>query len=235
MIQKNPFKKNVAKHLKRQAYKLTAAFIACASLSSINAHADWEVAKEDHNIKLYRSVHDEHKFTSIIEASVSAPLETIIEVLEDPNACNQWLFRCQTARHINPSDSQHLYTYYVRDYPYPLKDRHGVIEISKSYSDESHFKLTFKLMPSMTPEDNTLIIPDAFDAVVLLTRKDNKTHIKLEHNLKPGGNIPSWLKQSIHEEFPFQSIQGLIQSAQKRQLSKKASLPQHELAAIELY
>lgn len=183
--------------------------------------ADWELVKESHNVKLYRPTAEADQFISKIEAEVNTPLQSLIDVIEDPDACNKWLFRCQRAQHISKTDSDHLYTYYVRDYPFPLKDRHGVLEITKGLLDNGEFFMTLELQHNMTPEETSLVVPDTFKAKIRLIKvADNKTKIYLEHHLNPGGKVPNWLKKSIHEEFPFNSMVGLIESAQGKRLSE---------------
>ncbi len=195
-----------------------------STLISGLTYAEWTLIKDERKIQLFTSNHPEHTYTSRITAHVAAPMASIIEVLEDPSACKNWLFRCQTAQRISEEKSNHLYTYYVRDYPFPLKDRHGVIEISRDFNKSGDFELTMKLVPSMTPEDTTLIIPETFEAKITLRKTSNNTStLSLEHKLNPGGKVPSWLKKSLHEEFPFNSIQGLIESAQQITLSNAKS------------
>ncbi|GAA3911694.1 START domain-containing protein [Litoribacillus peritrichatus] len=206
----------------------------CASLSgAVFADSEWKLTKEQDNILLYTSDNSEHTYATRIEAVIPAPLEAIVDAIEDPEACSDWLFRCQTAKTINQKESAHQYTYYIRDYPFPLKDRHGVIEISRSFNDLGQFVLNLKLMPTMTPEDTTLIVPEQFEASITLT-KTSQTHstIILEHRLNPGGKIPAWLKKSLHEEFPFKSVRGLIESAQRKQISRSQSALSKSFAAM---
>jgi hypothetical protein len=202
------------------AHKLIK-YLALIGLSLITtlSWASWDLVKESHNVKLFRSTAESDQFTSRIEAEVNVSIETLKEVIEDPNACDMWLFRCQTAHHISKTDDDHLYLYYIRDYPFPLKDRHGVLQLQTTQETNGEFVLTFQLRQSMTPEESTLIVPDLFSAQIRLVRLDeNRSKIYLEHQLNPGGTIPNWLKKSIHEEFPFNSVLGLIESAQSKRL-----------------
>lgn len=194
--------------------------IASSFLPNLAA-ADWELVKESHNVKLFRSAAEADQFTSRLEAEVNTPLQSLIDTIEDPDACSKWLFRCQTAHRISETDDAHLYTYYVRDYPFPLKDRHGVLEITKSYQENGEFVMNMRLQQDMTPEESTLIVPDIFLAKIrLIKMAAGKTKVYLEHQLNPGGKVPDWIKKSIHEEFPFNSMLGLIESTQSKRLSK---------------
>lgn len=186
-------------------------------LLSTQAAAEWKLTKESQNIQLYRSVNTSDEFTTLIKAEINVPLETVVHVLDDPNACQKWLYRCQSTRHISETEAHDHYTYYVRDYPFPLKDRHGVLQINKGYQEDGKFEMTFNLVHRMTPEDSTLIIPEQFTAQMRVQQKNSTTtSIELEHTLNPGGKIPNWLKKSIHEEYPYHSMHKLLESSLKR-------------------
>ncbi|GLQ31045.1 START domain-containing protein [Litoribrevibacter albus] len=196
---------------------INSVFIFALLSSTSISNADWNQVKQTHNVKLFRSTLEADQYISRIEAEVNAPLQTLIDVVKDPNACNKWLYRCQTAHHISQTDDANLYLYYVRDYPFPLKDRHGVLQIQVEHQSNGEFVLNLELRKNMTPEESTLVIPETFKAQIRLAKiTDDKTKVYLEHQLNPGGKIPNWLKQSIHEEFPFNSMLGLIESAQSR-------------------
>lgn len=182
-------------------------------------HAEWELVKQESNVKLFRSSLESEQFSSRIETEMNTPFNTVVNIVTAIDACSQWIYRCQTAHRISRTDDNTSYLYYVRNYPFPMESRHGVIQIKTRYQADDHFLMMFDLRKDMTPEDVNFIIPETFSAKIWVRKiTPTTTKVSLEHSLNPGGEIPDWLKATIHEDFPFNSILGLIESAKTHRL-----------------
>ncbi len=168
----------------------------------------WELKKDKEGIKVYTK-HVEGSGLKAIRATTvfNASLETCAAVLRDIDHLTELFPDTKVAKKLSQTENEQVH-YLEMDAPWPVADRDGA------------FKLTYKFDPAtQTLVVDARIMPDAYPAQSGLVRlskgggtwtfkRIDATHTSLDYYFHgdPGGNIPTWLANSVVEENPLKML-----------------------------
>lgn len=169
--------------------------------SDINAQnfdkKDWKLKTTKGNLEVYTRKNKGSNIKEIrIKTTLHAPLEKVLDELNNVSNYPKWVFKCMEAKKIKV-DSSYDYTYYAKyDFPFPIADRDIVVH-SKQWKDEktgilySHSKATTS---DLFKEEKGVIRITILDAYWKISpQSDGSLAIDYIALTDPAGKIPSWI------------------------------------------
>ena len=170
---------------------------------------DWELKKDKNDIKVYTK-HVEGSSLKAIKATTTfnASLETCAAILRDIDHLTDLFPDTRSVKKISQSESEQVH-YLEMDAPWPVADRDGAFRLVYTYTAATKTLLVdAKMVPDAFPVQEKFIRLSKGGGTWTFKRVD-ATHTTLDYYFHgdPGGNIPSWLANSVVEENPLKLLQ----------------------------
>lgn len=170
---------------------------------------DWALKKKANGISIYfREIPGsnirELKVTSLMEGTLSAAVEVLLEVPGYPG----WIYSIEEARVVKKISNKEFHFYSLANFPWPFKDREFVFDCFIE-NDVEHDRV---LYVSNATSD---VLPDSKEAVRVEYAVSNWTIVLKEPGLldveyflsvDPGGWVPSWLVNLALDIGPVQTF-----------------------------
>jgi hypothetical protein len=180
----------------------------------------WELKKDKNSIKVYTK-HVEGSGLKAIKATTTfnASLETCAAILRDIDHLTDLFPDTKLAKKISQSENDQVH-YLEMDAPWPVADRDGAFRLLYTYNAATQTLLVdAKMVPDAYPIQDGYVRLSKGGGTWTFKRID-ATHTSLDYFFhgEPGGNIPTWLANSVVEENPLKLLQNF-----------------HELVKLERY
>lgn len=198
-------------------------------ISTISADAeDWELIKDEDGIMVYtRTISGSNikEFRGV--TNIMAPLDSILGVLNDTEACPKWIHNCKDALKLRDISFNEGYIYQVIDFPFPVKDRDLILQ-SKMSQDPVSKAITIELtsIPDYISETKNVRIKKSNGKYVIKPIDNGSFEVTWQHHTEPGGRIPSWLVNKLIVDTPFntlRNLRSLVQDEKYRRAKLKYS------------
>jgi len=180
----------------------------------IQAQSDWELKKENEDIKVYTckkpgSSFKAFKVVSLIEAN---SITVVAAAILDVDKYKKWMPDSEEValiKKFNDSDDIH----YVRTAaPWPVNDRDGVYEQKARYhKEDNRVVIELNMLKEYDyPKDDKVVRMTAGSGFWEITDAgEGKYKIVYEYLANPGGSIPAWLANSSVVNIPFEMMENL--------------------------
>lgn len=183
-------------------------FLSIAIISSPLNNPEWELKKDKDGILIYTK-HIEGSDLKAIKAitTFECPLETCAAILRDIEHLTDLFPDTRIVKKISQSENEQVH-YLEMDAPWPVTDRDGAFRLVYTYSKATQSLLVdARMVPDAYPVQDGIIRLSKGGGTWSFTRVD-ATHTRLDYYFhgEPGGNIPSWLANSVVEENPFKML-----------------------------
>lgn len=169
----------------------------------------WEFIEETEGVKVYYREAAKSPIKELkLELTVNAKLSTIMAVLNDVKAYENWVFKCQEARVVKQISDTEMYYYNEMDFPWPLSNR-DLIAHSTIHQDPITRKITTSSRSAhyMEPNREGVIRMTTIDVNWSITPLSNgKSHIIYTLKSDPGGSIPTWAVNFALDNGPVRSM-----------------------------
>jgi len=169
----------------------------------------WELAKSGDGITVYtRSVKGsgfkEYKALTKIEASLSS----LVAIVEDIEAYPSWIHTCKEGKLLKKINEKETYNYTINEAPWPVRDRDAVVHNKISQNTENRVvTIEIKGIPDYIPEKTGLQRVRKIDGFWRFTPLENgSVEVVYQVHSEPGGNLPSWLVNSIVVSQPYYTL-----------------------------
>ncbi|MCF8459365.1 MAG: hypothetical protein K9G46_01445 [Flavobacteriales bacterium] len=178
-------------------------------LSTIPFHdGNWELKKDKEGIKVYTK-HVEGSGLKAIKATTvfNASLETCVAVLRDIDHLTELFPDTKVVKKISQTANDQVH-YLEMDAPWPVTDRDGAFLLVYKYDATTQTVLVdAKMKPDACPVKDGIIRLSKGGGTWKFKRID-ATHTSLEYYFHgdPGGNIPTFLANSVVEENPLKML-----------------------------
>ena len=159
----------------------------------------WTKAVSGSNFKAFRG-----------QVTIDASLQKTLAVIKDTVNIPKWYHNTSIAKQIAIVNTNQSLNYTVTTAPWPVTNRDSVTLVTDKPQINGEYLIELSAMPEEYPEqENKIRIPklEGFWKLVPLT--DNKTEVTLQIAAEPGGEIPSWLANSMVIDMPFYSLTNL--------------------------
>ncbi|KAA1246289.1 START domain-containing protein [Aquimarina sp. RZ0] len=170
------------------------------------SQTQWSLSKDAQGIQIWvrdfkESPYKEYKATTYVKTTLD---DAINELLQAP----KYNKNCQEGvSHLVKVSNQDEYIFYVKnDFPWPIKDRDVVSQLSVSRISENKVKLFIKAAPDEVPEfKNTLRIQE-LSGYWLLEEKEGLVKITQQLYVNPEGSLPPFITNSLLVTGPFKTF-----------------------------
>jgi ribosome-associated toxin RatA of RatAB toxin-antitoxin module len=199
-------------------------FIAFIFPNMANA---WDLAKKQNGITVYtRSVKGSNFKEYKAIAHIKASLSSLVAIVEDISAYPSWIHTCKEGKLLKRLNEKETYNYTINDAPWPVRDRDAAVHNKISQNPEDRVvTIEIKGIPDYIPEKTGLQRVKKIDGSWRFTPLGNDTvEVVYQVHSEPGGNLPSWLVNSVVVDQPFYTLvnmQKVIDRPKYRQATYK--------------
>lgn len=201
-------------------------FTLIYELTSTAIASDWNLELDEESIQIYTRNTTEGNFKEFKGITkLKTSLNSMVSLLEDAEACKQWVYKCineQTLKIISPYEK---YNYLLSDGS-PLSDRDSIVHIIRAQDVESRtviFKVTG--VPDFIPEKQDIVrVPMINGSWTLEPDNDGNTIITLQNSSNPGGNIPDFIADYYGIYTPFYTLLKLKSMVMNKKYQKVKNL-----------
>ena len=196
--------------------------IYCFFSVASGAHSSWQLEYDEHDIKIYlqQNNHSSIKTFKGI-ATIHAPVDSILSVFADVDACSDWFHYCKDALVIDEVSSTERYHYFVNTVPFPAQNRDFILH-SKIHKNPN----TGKVIINMTAEPDYcqgksdricekineadhVRVRNAYGIYLLEPLANQKTRLTWTQFTDPSGHLPNWLVNMMLKNVPLTALHGL--------------------------
>ena len=176
--------------------------------SSTSIASDWELELDEESIQIYTRNAPERNFKEFKGITkLKTSLNSIVSLLEDADACQQWVYKCKNEKTLKIISPYEKYDYLLSDGS-PLSDRDSIVHIIRTQDIESR-TVTFKItgVPNFIPEKQDIVrVPMINETWTLKPENNSNTVITLQNISNPGGNIPNFITNYYGIYTPFYTL-----------------------------
>lgn len=224
--------------MKRVYIPLFVCFLLFCCIYALESVPQWTLLGDKNHIQYYEAPVTGSKFNQFKGvALVDAGAETIIELLRDIPAYEEWMMDCKKSELIEAvGKNDENICYYVYDSQWPVKDRDSFVK-SISYNKLDRGIMELKVYsindPRYKPDKDHI----KMEMHVTFTGEiigRNKTRVTLQFKFVPGGTIGPGLVHGFIRKLPYVSLMNLknmVKQPRYIELGKKCK----ELPQIEAY
>jgi hypothetical protein len=190
----------------------------CSILSFALFAQDWELSKDENNIKVYKGTSDSSRFKIIkVEAEMAGTLKKLIAVLKDVGNNKNWVYNTKRS-HLVKTINENEFLYYAETHlPWPFDNRDMVIRMHFEL-DEVRNMLNVKATgePDAAPEVSGKVRIRKFDGNWNV-KFDGANRITIVYLLEvdPGGNISPGISNLFVTKGPFETFNNLSRVLKK--------------------
>jgi hypothetical protein len=179
-----------------------------AFTTGLDSDFGWSIVKENEHILVFKRPTSNGYNAIRIEATISTPLESFIDFVNQVDRYPEWVFKCREVKDLGHPGDGNIKYWMVSDFPFPFKDRELTIESSHHIDHTGIFHSNSKAIPNQVDSSNIAIT--RFDARWTVTPvRPGQIKIEYEVQTEPGGTIPAWLYNLAVDLGPFKTMQNL--------------------------
>lgn len=188
-------------------------------LSGPLAAQSWNLVKEQDGIKIYTR-QEAGKALKAYKgtATIQAPAEKILAMLEDVNHTEWWDESITRFNVLTYEKNKRAQYYLVYDSPWPVSDRDLCVEATvKIDRKKGVYSVTAVPLPGAIPEkEDHVRIRDYRQTWTVTSVSENSANVVIEGYADPVGNIPAWLSNLLIVQTPVHAILGVKKGLEKR-------------------
>lgn len=201
------------------ASSLTTLFIANLSYCNLVYAWDLEPTDEASPVKVWTQEVKNSDFKEFKgQVAINAPVNKILAVIRDTDNLPKWYYNTKQAKKLKKISHSQALTYSVTATPWPVTDRDTVTLSTQKKLTNGGYLIDLQAQPNAYPKQADKIrVPKMQGFWKLEPISQNKTTVTLQIAAEPGGNIPSWLANSMVIDMPFYSLSNLKQLLEQNQ------------------
>lgn len=215
--------------------------------SIVASNHQWRLVHDDMGVKIY--IHKIQR-TEIVEfkgiARINASPDSILAVLRDHPACQDWLHQCSNSKLIDAVSFTERYHYQVLSLPFPIQNRDFIFH---SYLTQNPLTKAFIITMIANPDyckDKTsplcskinastdIRVRQSFGYILLESMKDGTTRVTWTQHTEPGGKLPVWLVNQLAQDVPLWSLTNLKKKVRQAKYQQSQLIYNNRGIAIEL-
>jgi hypothetical protein len=177
-----------------------------------SAQKDWELSKDNDDIKVYTRKTDSSDFKSIkVEAVFTGTCEKLAGIIMGVDKNIKWVYHTKSLRLIKKVNINELIYYEETSLPWPMKNRDQAIRITLFPDSINHaLKITTVGESKAIPATSGIVRVPYFLGVWQVKEISNeKISIEYYLNVDPGGSIPAWISNMFVAKGPYETFVNL--------------------------
>lgn len=192
--------------MKKTIFLVMTLFVA-TSLSADN----WQLVKEKGGIQVFtRNTPGSSlkAFKGVV--SIPASLSAVVATLDDTSVYSQLFHNARNAKELKKVNEFESYKYMVTKLPWPAKSRDSIIHsVLKQDKKSKVIQISMRGAPKYIPAKAGLIRMQKMTGRWLLIPEKKRVKVVYEMSADPGGNLPTWLVNSMSVDIPFITLMNL--------------------------
>lgn len=189
-------------------------FFSLSFLTILSAFttANWKKVNGKDGIIVYNTTvaGSKHKKSKAETTITYGSLDKAEKVLKDFENYKNWQPNCATSKVLKKLSEHKYIAYMTFDAPWPVSDRDLYIEFT-FIKTKSSLKVVSKALPNyQAVKDDFVRIPMSSGIWNITKKEKGALFIQNIGHSSPGGNIPSWLNNSVVEEMPLETMGNFI-------------------------
>ena len=169
--------------------------------------SEWNLRKDKIGIQVYsRKVEGlaYREFKGIVD--IKSTLAASLALLDDTEACVDWLYRCESARVLQKSGIRQRHVYQVSDLPFPAATRDAIIKVELlDYSADS-IRVTNQSVPDFIETTSLVRIRDSYGTYLLQQLDEQHLRLTWTQYIDPAGSLPAFMVNALLTDVPFKSL-----------------------------
>lgn len=182
----------------------------CISLSIQGQNNDWEMKKENDQIKVYTRKLEGQRFKEIrIKTKCKTSLNAIMAAFDDTAGHKNWVYKTPESYTIEKVDENTLIYYIKSDLPFPVTDRDIVIKYSWKQDPDTKVITTVSegMSGKVDDVDGNIRVTDFLSEYILTPQGDGWIDIEYYAKMDPAGKLPAWLVNLAVTTGPIKTME----------------------------
>ncbi len=169
------------------------ASVGLAMTLCVSSHAeDWSLASNQNGIQVYTQQvagQDVKNFRAVM--TVNASMQQVVATLMNGDQMPEWFYSVLESKPVTVNIAGH-YRYMWIKAPWPATDRDAVVKVNLSQDPKTlQLSLFAAATPNLLPiHPDRVRIPRMQSGWTVTPLGKSRTHIQLDGNADPGGNVP---------------------------------------------
>lgn len=188
----------------------------------------WRRIREGEGIAVYvRDVADSEYDESLAQAVMKVRLSALAALIMDGNSHHRWIDTIDESRQIDRVSPTEAHIYTLSGAPWPVSDRDAVV-LSRVEQDSATLVVTIESSgrPDYVPaREGTVRVPRVASTWTLVPQPDGQVEVNYRVFSEPGGELPTWLINSLASDQPFNTLANLRRFLSKDNDYRDAVLP----------
>lgn len=175
----------------------------------LNAQQDWELQKNEKDIKVYTRDISGSDFKEIkANTHFNHSLSEIVGLLTDMSAHKKWIYNCKESRQLKEISPTELYYYMELKVPWPVSNRDGVVCFKFSQDKETKVvTVSTQAFTGILPEIAGIVrVKKLLASWTFVPQPDGTIAAEYQVNTDPGGSVPAWIVNLFAVTGPYESI-----------------------------
>ena len=199
------------------------------------AQEDWELKKDSKGISVWWRATEGTDIKEIkIQLEVEASLNTIVSVMTDVPAYEEWVYATDKSMVIEDESEDVIY-YNIMDFPWPMDDRDLVMRTNVIQDPDTKI-ITSKSIaaPEKVPYDDDMVRVEMTETEWIVTPLgNNKARIDYRLISDPGGSIPAFLTNIAADYGPYKTMAAFRERVKRPEYSEVNIEGIEELQLVE--
>jgi hypothetical protein len=189
----------------------------CAVFFSIVAaagapDASWRLVREGEQISVYvHDVVDSEYDESLARTLIEVRLSALVALIMDGDSHSLWIDTVDESRQLEAISPTEVYNYTLSGAPWPVADRDAVV-FTRVEQDSRTLIVTIhsSARPDFVPKrERTVRVPSVDSTWTLIPQPDGTVEVNYRVHNDPGGDIPTWLINSLASDQPYNTLENL--------------------------
>jgi len=207
--------------------------IACSLVFSSTAIAappddSWRLLREEAQVTVYANEVTGSKFEEwFAQTIVDAPLAALVALIMDGDSHAQWINTVNESRRVEAVSTTQIYNYTYSGAPWPVADRDAVV-LSRVEQDSKSLIVTIRshaVPDRLPPREGAVRVPYVNSSWTLVPLKTGGVEVSYRVHNDPGGELPSWLINSMAADQPYYTLENLRNFFKRKNRYQDAVLP----------
>ncbi|MEM7098052.1 MAG: START domain-containing protein [Pseudomonadota bacterium] len=202
--------RNTTKTVRKALLFLISSALALPTYVSASDLFDieWDLKRDKEGIQVYTGNIEGSKLKAVkSEMRINAPINALIGLVRDADACPEWADLCKKAEHVEVISETQMYVYTLNDLPWPVSDRDAVAHILWEKDAESgHVTMVATVAPDKMPKTKAIRIPYGITQWTFVPHENGEVTVISNAHVDPGGATPAWLTNRLLVDSPFTTM-----------------------------
>ena len=189
-----------------------------ASADAANAAVDkdgWKLEKQNDAVKVWlRKLPDSDYRAFRGETVLNAEINQVMALLDDTPGFDQWMHDVQKPALVSKASLLQRQIYFVYDMPWPVTDRDVAVDVGIHQNQKSRqVTVSMKSLPVdsldgqyQTGQNGLQAMESMRGKFILKPLEDDRTSVRFEMHIQPGGKLAPGLFNSRVAEMPYNTL-----------------------------